>query len=118
MPHTPRDLMPVRSSITQSFFYLGDLGGRGVGSSPLPDYVIRLWEKPVDVLSMCNSVTDYDFLLFVYRNPDSVLTNADLVFSWITFHLLKVSEIERIITYEIFKDRLLCLSLNTLRKSG
>lgn len=80
--------------------------------------MIHLWEKPVNVLPMGNPVADYLFLLFIYYHADSVMPNADLVFPRKPSQLLKVSQIERILTYEILEDELLCLSLDTLRKVG
>ena len=80
--------------------------------------MIHLWEKPVNVLPMGNSVAHYLFLLFIYRQADPVMSNADLVFPRKPSHLLKVSKIERILTYEVLKDYLLRLSLDTLREFG
>jgi hypothetical protein len=79
-------------------------------------YVIHLWKNSINVLPMGNPGTDYHFLLFVYRYADPIVSNADLVFSGKPSHLLKISEIERILTPEIFKDDFLRLSLDTRRK--
>jgi len=67
---------------------------------------------------MSNPVADYLFLLLIYRQADPIISNADLVFTRKPSHLLKVSEIERIFTYEILKDEFLRLSLDTLREFG
>ena len=37
-------------------------------------YVVLLWKNPVNVLSMGNSVADYDFVLLIHCNGKSVLT--------------------------------------------
>jgi hypothetical protein len=60
-------------------------------------YVVLLWKNPVNVLSMGNSVADYDFVLLIHCNANPVLTNSDLVFTWVPLHLFKVSEIKWIL---------------------
>ena len=79
-------------------------------------YRIHLWKNSINVLPMGNPGTDYHFLLFVYGYADPVVPNTDFVFSGKPSHLLKISEIERILTPEIFKDDLLRLSLDIFRK--
>jgi len=64
---------------------------------------------------MGNSVANYHFFLFIYCNAKPVLTDSDLVFTWIALHLFKVSEIKWIHTYEAFKGRLLYLGLDVFR---
>jgi hypothetical protein len=81
-------------------------------------YVVLLWKNPVNVLPMGNSVADYEFVLFIYRNADPVLSNSDFVFTWVALHLFKVSEIKWILAYEILEDRLLGLALNVFRQFG
>jgi hypothetical protein len=76
--------------------------------------VIHLWEKPINVFTMGNPVADYHFLLFICRHADPIVSNTDLVFSRIPSHLLKVSDIEGVLAYEILKDDLLGLGLDTL----
>ena len=51
---------------------------------------------------MGNPGADYYFLFFVYRYADPIVSNADFVFPGKPSHLLKISEIERILTPEIF----------------
>jgi len=65
---------------------------------------------------MGNSVTDYNLLLLIDSNPDSILSNANFVFPRVPSHLLKVPKIKRVFTPEILKDDLLRLSLDTLGK--
>ena len=65
---------------------------------------------------MSNSVTYYNFLLFIQCYTDSVLPNTYLIFAGIPFHLLKISYKKRILTYEILKDHFLRLNLDIFRK--
>jgi len=67
---------------------------------------------------MGNPVADYRFLLFICRHADPIVSNADFVFSRIPSHLRKVSDTERVFTYEILKDDLFGLGLDILRKLG
>ena len=46
---------------------------------------------------MGNSVADYDFVLLIHCDANPVLTNSDLVFTWVPLHLFKVSEIKWIL---------------------
>lgn len=78
--------------------------------------MVHLWEKPINVLPMGNPVAHHLFLLFINRHADPILPNADLVFPGEPSHLLKISEIEGIITYEILKDDFLRLSPDILRE--
>ena len=80
--------------------------------------MIHLWKNPINILPMGNPGADYHFFLFVYRHADPIVSNANLVFPRKPSHLLKVSEIERVLTPEIFKDDFLRLNLDTLRKLG
>ncbi len=61
---------------------------------------------------MSNSVADNNFFLFIQSNPDPVLADANFVFFKIPFHLFKISEIERIFTYKVFKNHLFYLRLD------
>gem|GEM_PF-2580434 len=67
---------------------------------------------------MRNSTADYLFILFIYCQAYPIVTNADLILTRKSTHLLKVSEIERIFAYERFEDDLSSLSLDILRKFG
>jgi hypothetical protein len=80
--------------------------------------VIHLWGKPVNVFPRGNPVADYLFLLFIYRHDDPLASNTDLAFSRIPSHLFKVTDTERVFAYEILKNDLFGLSLDTLRKFG
>ena len=62
---------------------------------------------------MSNTDTDYLLLLFIYHQTDPILPYANFVFPGEPSHLLQVSEVIRILTYERFKDDLFCLSLDT-----
>lgn len=84
----------------------------------MQSYVIHLWEKPVNVLPMGNPATHYFFFLLINRHADPILANANLIFPRESSHLFKIAEIERVLTYEIIKDDLLCLRLNILRRFG
>lgn len=55
---------------------------------------------------MGNPVADYHLLLFIYRHPDPLVSNTDLVFSRIPSHLFKVTDIERVFAYEVLKNDL------------
>jgi hypothetical protein len=46
------------------------------------------------------------------------VSNTNLVFSRVSFHLLKIAEIKWVVTHEIIKDDFLRLSLDTFRKFG
>ncbi len=80
--------------------------------------MISLWKKSVNVFTMGNPVADNQFLLFIYRHTNPVVPNANLVFIRMPFHLLKIAEIKRIVTYEIIKNDFLSLLLDTFRKLG
>mgnify|MGYP006298828515 CR=1 FL=1 len=67
---------------------------------------------------MRNSTAYYLFVLFINYQAYPILPNADLILSRKSSHLLKVSEIVWILTYERFKDDLLSLSLDTFREFG
>ena len=65
---------------------------------------------------MSNTATDYLLLLLsIYRQTDPILPDANFVFPGKPSHLLQVSEVIRILTYERFKEDLFRLSLDTFR---
>jgi hypothetical protein len=50
---------------------------------------------------MSNTATNYFLLLFIYRQANSILAYADFVFIGKPSHLLQVSKVIRILTYEL-----------------
>jgi len=49
---------------------------------------------------MGNTATDYLLLLIIYRQTDPILPYANFVFPVRPSHLLQVSEVIRVLTYE------------------